>query len=240
MTPPEKYFGAAGSVLPSRSSGRQECAGPSRRAVQPNQGRPRWPPELPIKLTTPDDIDKASGALSMIRQLGGAFGIAITVALFGHFGDRATPRGFCDGFAAAMGAAALLSFVGAIAALLRKRAVSYIKAKPDIAAGRKVFEKSCATCHPRATAPPMRADTGGSGGSMTISCIPPLTTIPLISRSRLAHPGVEFCHTPSVIAARTHGSPARRPFGRAFTTPRAPAAYGWRRSAGSTARIEAP
>jgi hypothetical protein len=116
MTPPEKYFGAAGSVLPSRSSGRQECAGPSRRAVQPNQGRPRWPPELPIKLTTPDDIDKASGALSMIRQLGGAFGIGIAVALFGHFGDRATPRGFCDGFAAAMGAAALLSFVGAIAA----------------------------------------------------------------------------------------------------------------------------
>jgi hypothetical protein len=26
----------------------------------------------------------------------------------------------------------------------------------------------------------------------------------------LAHPGVEFCHTPSFTAARTHGSPARR------------------------------
>jgi putative heme-binding domain-containing protein len=34
-----------------------------------------------------------------------------------------------------------------LAALLRKRAVQYAKAKPDVAAGRKVFEKSCATCH---------------------------------------------------------------------------------------------
>jgi putative heme-binding domain-containing protein len=35
----------------------------------------------------------------------------------------------------------------AIAALLRKRSAAYGKAKPDVAAGRKVFEKSCATCH---------------------------------------------------------------------------------------------
>jgi putative heme-binding domain-containing protein len=34
-----------------------------------------------------------------------------------------------------------------IAALLRKRSSDYAKAKPDVAAGRKVFEKSCATCH---------------------------------------------------------------------------------------------
>ncbi len=34
-----------------------------------------------------------------------------------------------------------------MAALLRKRAADYRKAKPDIVAGRKVFEKNCATCH---------------------------------------------------------------------------------------------
>jgi len=65
----------------------------------------------------PEDIGKASGTLSMIRQLGGAFGIATTVAAFGHVGSRATPQAFCDGYRAASSVAALLSFVGAIAGL---------------------------------------------------------------------------------------------------------------------------
>jgi putative heme-binding domain-containing protein len=34
-----------------------------------------------------------------------------------------------------------------MAALLRKRSTAYTKAKPDVAAGRRVFEKSCAACH---------------------------------------------------------------------------------------------
>jgi EmrB/QacA subfamily drug resistance transporter len=81
-----------------------------------------------------EDIGKASGALSMIRQLGGAFGVAVTVALFGHFGGRASPRAFCDGFAAAMGAAALLSFVGAIAALwLNARSAAPAVSPPTLA-----------------------------------------------------------------------------------------------------------
>jgi EmrB/QacA subfamily drug resistance transporter len=67
--------------------------------------------------TAPDDIGKASGALSMIRQLGGAFGVAVTVAMFGHFGSRATPQAFCEGFAAANIVAALLSLGGAIVGL---------------------------------------------------------------------------------------------------------------------------
>jgi MFS family permease len=63
------------------------------------------------------DIGKASGALSMIRQLGGAFGIALTVAMFARAGSRATPQAFSDGFAAAIGVAAILSLAGAIAGI---------------------------------------------------------------------------------------------------------------------------
>lgn len=62
------------------------------------------------------DIGKASGTLSMIRQLGGAFGIAVTVVAFASVGGHATPQAFGDGFAAANGVAAVLSLAGAIAA----------------------------------------------------------------------------------------------------------------------------
>jgi EmrB/QacA subfamily drug resistance transporter len=62
-------------------------------------------------------VGKASGILSTIRQLGGAFGIAVTVAIFASFGSRANAGEFSRGFAAAVGAASLLSFGGAIAAL---------------------------------------------------------------------------------------------------------------------------
>lgn len=64
----------------------------------------------------PADIGKASGTLSMLRQIGGAFGIALCVAVFGWFGDRTEPQAFCDGFAAASIAAAMLSLAGAFAA----------------------------------------------------------------------------------------------------------------------------
>jgi EmrB/QacA subfamily drug resistance transporter len=63
------------------------------------------------------DIGKASGTLSTIRQLGGAFGLALTVAVFAHAGSHASPQAFSQGFVAATGVAALLSFAGAAAAL---------------------------------------------------------------------------------------------------------------------------
>jgi predicted MFS family arabinose efflux permease len=61
-------------------------------------------------------IGKASGILSMIRQLGGAFGVALAVAAFALLGSRASAADFSRGFAAASGVTALLSFAGAIAA----------------------------------------------------------------------------------------------------------------------------
>ena len=84
----------------------------------------------------PADIGKASGTLSMLRQLGGAFGVALCVAVFGRFGDRTTPQAFCDGFAAASSVAAMLSLAGALAACClpsTARARHHTLAKPDIA-----------------------------------------------------------------------------------------------------------
>ncbi|MBO2447409.1 MFS transporter [Actinomadura barringtoniae] len=63
----------------------------------------------------PADIGKASGTFSTMRQLGGAFGVAVMAAVFASSGDYANPQAFSDGFVAAFGAAAILSVVGTLA-----------------------------------------------------------------------------------------------------------------------------
>jgi EmrB/QacA subfamily drug resistance transporter len=65
----------------------------------------------------PGDIGKASGTFSTMRQLGGAFGIAILAAVFAAAGSYASPAAFSDGFVPAMSAAAGLALAGALAAL---------------------------------------------------------------------------------------------------------------------------
>jgi EmrB/QacA subfamily drug resistance transporter len=70
-----------------------------------------------VNAVAPADIGKASGTLSMLRQLGSAFGVALAVAAFAHFGSHASPQAFTDGFVAANGVAAMLSFAGAFAGL---------------------------------------------------------------------------------------------------------------------------
>jgi len=69
------------------------------------------------------DIGKASGTLSTIRQLGGAFGVALTVAVFAQAGSHGTPMAFSQGFAAANGVAAMLSLAGAAAGLFMPRSL---------------------------------------------------------------------------------------------------------------------
>jgi EmrB/QacA subfamily drug resistance transporter len=64
-----------------------------------------------------DAIGKASGTNTMMRELGGVFGIAIAVAVFAAAGSFASPQAFTDGFAPAMGGAAALAAVGAIVSL---------------------------------------------------------------------------------------------------------------------------
>jgi hypothetical protein len=79
-----------------------------------------------VSSVAPSDIGKASGTFSTMRQLGGAFGIAIGVAVFSAAGSYASARAFSDGFTPVIGAAAGMSLAGAAAglALPRRRAVT--------------------------------------------------------------------------------------------------------------------
>ena len=65
----------------------------------------------------PQSIGKASGTFNTLRQLGGAFGIAILVAVFSGEGSYASAQLFSDGFTAALGASAALSLAGAVASV---------------------------------------------------------------------------------------------------------------------------
>jgi EmrB/QacA subfamily drug resistance transporter len=84
------------------------------------------------------DLGKASGANSMMRELGGVFGIAVTVAVFAAIGGYASAAQFGHGFAAAVGVAAGLSLAGAIVALALPRArttAETLKPQPITEAG---------------------------------------------------------------------------------------------------------
>ncbi len=65
----------------------------------------------------PGDIGKASGAFSTMRQLGGAFGVAILAAVFATAGSYSSAAAFSAGFAPATAAAAGLALAGALAGL---------------------------------------------------------------------------------------------------------------------------
>jgi EmrB/QacA subfamily drug resistance transporter len=76
-------------------------------------------------------IGKAAGVNSMMRELGGVFGIAVVVAVFAATGSYASPRSFIDGFGPAVGVSAGFALVGALAALaLPSRRRSVIPAHP--------------------------------------------------------------------------------------------------------------
>jgi EmrB/QacA subfamily drug resistance transporter len=60
-------------------------------------------------------VGKAAGTNSVMRELGGVFGIAIAVAVFAGAGSYASPQAFTDGFGPAAGVAAALALVGALA-----------------------------------------------------------------------------------------------------------------------------
>ena len=70
-----------------------------------------------VGAVAPASIGKASGTFNMLRQLGGVFGIALLVAVFTGSGGYGSPQLFSDGFTAAIGVAAGLSALGALAGL---------------------------------------------------------------------------------------------------------------------------
>jgi EmrB/QacA subfamily drug resistance transporter len=61
-----------------------------------------------------DSIGAAAGVNSMMRELGGVFGIAVTVAVFASSGDYGSVLGFLDGFRPAIVTAAGFALVGAV------------------------------------------------------------------------------------------------------------------------------
>jgi EmrB/QacA subfamily drug resistance transporter len=64
-----------------------------------------------------DAIGKAAGTNSMMRELGGVFGIAVLVAVFSGAGSFASAEAFSDGFGPAIWVSAALSLAGAIAGI---------------------------------------------------------------------------------------------------------------------------
>ena len=63
------------------------------------------------------DVGTAAGVNSTMRELGGVFGISVTVAVFGAYGGYGSPQEFLDGFVPALITAATLSAAGAAAGL---------------------------------------------------------------------------------------------------------------------------
>jgi len=64
-----------------------------------------------------DALGKAAGVNSMMRELGGVFGIAMAVAVFAAAGSYLSPSAFMDGFGPAAGVSSGLALCGALAAL---------------------------------------------------------------------------------------------------------------------------
>jgi EmrB/QacA subfamily drug resistance transporter len=79
------------------------------------------------------EIGKASGSYNMFRFLGGVFGVAIAVTVFASSGSVGSPQAFSAGFAPAIGVAAALSLLGAVAGLWQpaRRALAFTQAKAN-------------------------------------------------------------------------------------------------------------
>jgi EmrB/QacA subfamily drug resistance transporter len=64
-----------------------------------------------------ESLGKAAGVNSMMRELGGVFGIAAAVAVFAVAGGYSSAQDFVDGFTPALAAGAALALAGAVASL---------------------------------------------------------------------------------------------------------------------------
>jgi EmrB/QacA subfamily drug resistance transporter len=71
-----------------------------------------------VSSVAPAEVGKASGTFMTLRQLGGAFGLSIAVAVFAGTGSYASPSAFSDGFTGAIAVSAALSLLAALAGTL--------------------------------------------------------------------------------------------------------------------------
>jgi EmrB/QacA subfamily drug resistance transporter len=85
-----------------------------------------------------NEIGKAAGVNSTLRELGGVFGIAVAVAVFAGSGSYASVQAFSDGFGPAVAVGAGLAFAGALSALALpgRRVTSAREARAESAAAR--------------------------------------------------------------------------------------------------------
>jgi Mn2+/Fe2+ NRAMP family transporter len=67
----------------------------------------------------------------MLRQFGGAFGVAILAAAFTDAGGYATPSDFGNGYRVAMALAAVLSALGLSAALALAKRTRVLELAPE-------------------------------------------------------------------------------------------------------------
>ena len=95
-----------------------------------------------INSVAANEIGKASGTFNMLRQLGGAFGVAILAAVFAGFGSFGSSQAFSNGFAVAIGVSAALSLVGAIVgmALPGRREMAFVQTQVPEARERELYE----------------------------------------------------------------------------------------------------
>jgi EmrB/QacA subfamily drug resistance transporter len=88
----------------------------------------------------PQHIGKASGTFSTMRQLGGAFGVAVLVAVFAATGSYSSAQAFSDGFGPALAAGAALSLAGALAGLTLPGRHVVSRVEPADAPGERELE----------------------------------------------------------------------------------------------------
>jgi MFS family permease len=84
-----------------------------------------------VSLVAPPDLAKASGAFSTLRQLGGAFGVAIGGAASTATGGYESAARYVDGYRPAVLIAAVLTLGATAAGLTQPRAVSATTAAPQ-------------------------------------------------------------------------------------------------------------
>jgi EmrB/QacA subfamily drug resistance transporter len=109
----------------------------------------------------PEQLGKASGTFTTLRQFGGAFGVAAAVAAFTASGSYASAHSFTDGFGPALAVCAALALTGAIAGLL---APARHGARTPTNAGQAIPADAPATARGDPTLPPPCRPAGSKPG----------------------------------------------------------------------------
>jgi EmrB/QacA subfamily drug resistance transporter len=75
-----------------------------------------------LNAVSPQSLGKAAGVMNTMQQFGAVFGIAVATTVFNAHGSLASPAAVTSGYRPALGVAAGLSVLGAVAALGLRRA----------------------------------------------------------------------------------------------------------------------